>query len=72
MTARTLVLATCAAVALLVTSTPKARADYWDHDGWRERHYEHERWEAERRERAWHEREWREHEWREHHRGYGW
>ena len=68
MTARSLVLASCAALALLAVAAPKAHAQYYQpYDGWRQRHWEHEmreraRWEEERRERA-----WREHEWREHH-----
>ena len=72
MSARTLVLAACAAMALLTTSATKAHAEYWDHDGWRAHRYEHERWEAERREREWRMQEWRMREWREHHRYYGW
>ena len=72
MSARSLVLASCAAVALLTAAAPKAQAQYYQYDDWRARHYEHEmreraRWEAEARERAWREHEWREHEWREHH-----
>ncbi len=66
MSARILVLAACAAVALLASGATKAHAEYWDHDGWRERH-ERQEW----REREWRERQWREHEWREHHRYYG-
>ncbi len=74
MSARSVVLASCAAVALLAAVAPKAQAQgyYPYYDDWRARHYEHEmreraRWEAERRERA-----WREHEWREHHEYRGW
>lgn len=66
MTARSLVLASCAALALLAAAAPNANAQYYQrYDGGRERHWEHEarergRWNEERREH-----EWREHEWRE-------
>ncbi|MDR3523849.1 MAG: hypothetical protein P4L66_07070 [Acetobacteraceae bacterium] len=65
MSARSLVLAACAALAMLTATAPKAMAQYYPQDDWRARHWEHEmreraRWEAEARERAWREREWRE------------
>jgi len=71
MSARSLVLATCAALALLAAAAPTAQAQYYPNDDRRDRHWEHEmrersHWEAEARERAWREHEWREHEWREH------
>jgi hypothetical protein len=76
-TRRSLVLAPCAALALLLAIAPAAQAQYYAPvDDWRaQRHYEHEmreraRWEEERRERAWREHEWREHEWRERHQVY--
>jgi len=70
MSARSLVLASCAALAVLTAAAPSAQAQYYPNDDWRARHWEHEmreraRWEAEARERAWREHEWREREWRE-------
>ena len=57
MSARSLVLAACAALAMLTATAPKAMAQYYPQDDWRARHWEHEmreraRWEAEARERA--------------------
>lgn len=77
MSARSLVLATCGALALLAAHASAARAEWYPDRGsyyhggyYREEWRERARLEHEARERAWREREWHLRHWRYEHGGW--